>query len=308
MSKKNYRIRNWPEYNEALKNRYDITLWISDEALESWYAEPSGKRGAQKIYSDEAIRCCLTVRTLLRLPLRGCEGLLKSLLRQFSLDIPDYSTLSRRAKGLEIELPELKRGEGIHIAVDSSGVKVFGEGEWKVRMHGASKRRTWRKVHIGVNEATGEIVFGAVTTNDVSDAEMLPEMLEEADFSVSAVSCDGAYDKKNCYDSISLLGAEALIPPRRDARIWRHGNFKGEEHPRDKNLRMIRKVGKKRWKLESGYSRRSLAETAFSRIKKIFGNCLRSRLFENQATEVFIIFSILNIMTSLGMPDSYPVL
>jgi len=308
MGKAKYKIRNWSEYNNALKARYNITLWINDETESAWYAEPTGKRGAQPIYSDNAIECCLTIRTLLRLPLRGCEGFLQSILTPLELDVPDYSTLSRRGRKLEIELPVSKKETSIHVVFDSSGMKIYGEGEWKVRMHGVGKRRTWRKLHIGVDEASGEILVGAVTTADVGDGEMLPEMLEEIEAPISAVGADGSYDTHMDYDAINTKGARALIPPRRGARIWRHGNCKGAEHDRDINLRAIRNIGKKRWKLESGYSRRSLAETAFSRIKRIFGGWLRSRLFSNQTTEAFVMLAILNVMTALGMPDSYPVL
>ena len=308
MGKTKYKVRNWSEYNNALKERYNITLWINDETQEAWYAEPTGKRGAQPIYSDDAIEGCLTIRSLLRLPLRGCEGFLRSILTPLELDVPDYSTLSRRSRKLEIELPVSKKETSIHVVFDSSGMKIYGEGEWKVRMHGVGKRRTWRKVHIGVDEATGEILVGAVTTVDVGDSEMLPEMLKEIDATISAVGADGIYDARNCYDAISLKGAQALIPPRRGARIWQHGNCNATQLDRDKNLRCIRKNGRKQWKLTSGYSRRSLAETAFSRLKRIFGGWLRSRLFNNQGTEVFVMFAILNVMTALGMPDSYPVL
>ena len=308
MGKAKYKVRNWSEYNNALKARYNITLWINDETTAAWYAEPTGKRGAQPTYSDDAIKCCLVIRTLLHLPLRGCEGFLQSILTPLELDVPDYTTLSRRGRKLEIELPVSKKETSIHVVFDSSGMKIYGEGEWKVRMHGVGKRRTWRKLHIGVDEATGEILVGALTTVDMSDGEMLPEMLEDIDAPIFAVGCDGSYDTRMDYDAINSVGARALIPPRRGARIWRHGNSNAAQLDRDKNLRCIRRVGRKQWKLESGYSRRSLAETAFSRIKRIFGGWLRSRLFDNQATEAFVMLAILNIMTALGMPDSYPVL
>lgn len=214
MGKAKYKVRNWSEYNNALKERYNITLWINDETQKVWYAEPTGKRGAQPVYSDVAIESCLTIRTLLRLPLRGCEGFLRSILTPLELDIPDYSTLSRRGRKLEMGLRVSKKQTSVHIVVDSSGMKIYGEGEWKARMHGVSKRRTWRKVHIAVDEATGEILVGAITTVDVSDGEMLAEMLEEIDAPISAVSADGAYDRKNDYDAINSVGAQALMLPQ----------------------------------------------------------------------------------------------
>ena len=310
MKKVRYKVRNWREYNKALKNRYSFTLWLNDEVRAGWIAEPTGRRGAPLVYSDMAIQSCLTIRVLLRLPLRGCEGILRSiasLLGLAKLPMPDYSTLSRRGKTLKVRLPLAPKKGGVHMVVDSTGLKLYGEGEWKVRIHGKSKRRTWRKLHIGVDEATGEILVSALTTADVSDGEALPEMLREVDAPVTKVSGDGAYDHREDYAAIAALGAEALIPPREGARIWRHGNSRNAPLERDRHLRRIREVGRRQWKLESGYSRRSLAETAFSRIKRFFGDRLRARDFENQATEAFLGVRALNIMTAAGMPQSYPV-
>jgi transposase len=307
MARTHYKVHNWREYNQALKERYRITVLIDEEVSSGWYGKPSGKRGAPRRYSDLAVTFALTMRVLLRLPLRGCEGFLQTLLKSSGLAVPDYTTLSRRGKTLSVRLPQTSRGENIWLVVDSSGLKIYGEGEWKVRMHGVGKRRTWRKLHIGVDASTGEIVAGALTTADVHDSEMLPDLLEEMGGAVEAVSGDGAYDMRDDYKAISKIGAKAVIPPRRGAKIWRHGNCGDSPLERDENLRYIRKHGRKKWKEESGYHRRSLAETAFFRIKTIFGDRLRSRDFDNQATEAFLRLSILNRMTALGMPDSYPV-
>jgi transposase len=307
MGKVRYKVRNWREYNKALKDRYCITLWISEEEAAVWWAEATGTRGAPRTYSDAAIECCLTIRVLLRLPLRGSEGFLRSVLPLLDLPelaVPDYSTLSRRGKYLEVKLPVAPKEKGVHLVVDSTGMKIYGEGEWKVRLHGVGKRRTWRKVHIGLDEGSGEILAAAVTTADVSDGEVLPGMLREVDLPVAKVIGDGAYDRREDYDAIASLGAQAVIPARRGARIWRHGKCRGAPHVRDEHIRRIRAVGRKRWKRESGYSRRSLAETAFSRTKRLFGDRLRSRLFENQAVEAFLGLRALNIMTALGMPVS----
>jgi len=203
-------------------------------------------------------------------------------------------------------MASLHRGEQVFLVVDASGLKIYGEGEWKVRVHGVSKRRTWRKLHIGVDARTGKIVAGALTTADVHESEVLPEMLEGKEGEVEVVAGDGAYDTREDYEAISEVGAKAVIPPRRGAKIWRHGKGGDPPHARDENVRYIRKHGRKKWKEESGYHKRSLAETAFFRIKTIFGKKLRSRIFENQATEAFLRLSLLNRMTGLGMPESYP--
>ena len=200
-----------------------------------------------------------------------------------------------------------QRSEAIHLVVDSTGVKVYGEGEWKTRVHGVNKRRTWRKLHLGVNEATGEIVSGVVTTNDVSVSLVFSELLDRVDGVVAQVSADGAYDKYKCYEKARQKGAKPTIPPRKNAVIGQHGNCKFPPHPRDENLRRIRKVGRKKWKRECGYHRRSLSETTMFRLKVIFGGKLRRRKFHAQAVELFIQCAILNSMIQTGKPKSYKV-
>jgi hypothetical protein len=299
-------VRNWPEYNRALVNRYRLEVWLSEDVARGWYAQPTGRRGRQPIYSDLAITFCLTIRALFDLPLRGCQGLLESVLAGLGLAVPDYSVMCRRSRGLEVKLPVRRRGERVHLVVDSSGLKIYGEGEWKVRIHGWSKRRTWRKLHLGVDEATGDVLVARLTAAGAADGRTLLGMLPEVDVPLSRVSGDGAYDRGEVWAAVGARGAEALIPPRRNARVWRHGNRDGPRLMRDEHLRRIRQVGRGRWRLESGYSRRSLAETAFGRLKGIFGDRLRSRVFGNQVTEGLLKVRALNLMTALGMPDSYP--
>jgi transposase len=182
---------------------------------------------------------------------------------------------------------------------------VYGEGEWKTRQHGVSKRRTWRKLHLGVDEATGEIVAMVVTTNNVADGEVLEDLLDQIEHEIEQVSTDGAYDHRHCYDEIDARGAKAVIPSRKDAKVWQHGNRKDKPHQRDENLRSIRKHGRKRWKRDSGYHRRSIAETTMFRLKTIFGGNLSARKFDNQAVELFIKCAALNRMIQIAKPDSY---
>ena len=194
----------------------------------------------------------------------------------------------------------------VHLVLDSSGFKVYGEGEWKVRQHGWSKRRTWRKLQLGVDEATGEIVAAVASEASVTDDDVVPDLVEQVNRPLAQVSGDGAYDKRKVYEALEATGAKVTIPPRRDAKIWQHGNCEGEPWQRDENLRAIRRLGRKRWKQESAYHQRSLAATALFRLKTIFGATLRSRNFAQQATELFLRASALNRMTQLGMPESYP--
>ena len=305
-----YCIRNWSEYNAALKQRGSLTFWMDEAVLEQWVIPNlSGKPGASNFYSDLAISTMATVKAVYGLAGRQCQGFLESIfeLMEIELSVPDHSTLSRRLGQLAVKLPVLPKSGARHVVVDSTGVKVYGEGEWKTRQHGISKRRTWRKLHLGVDEATGEILAAVVTTNDITDGEVLSDILDGVTAEIEQVSGDGAYDQRQCYRAVRRRRAKAVIPPRKGAKIWQHGNAKGERHNRDENLRRIRKVGRKAWKRESHYHRRSLAETTMFRFKTIFGDKLSSRNFDNQAVELFIKCAALNRMIQLCKPDSYEV-
>ena len=306
-TKTTYRLRNWREYNAALERRGSLTLWVSEEVLQAWRnTERTGKKGHPQDYSDLAILTLLTLQEVYHLPLRGTRGLARSIFALLKLDlpVPSASQICRRRQTLEVALPRAKSTQPVHLVVDSTGVKVCGEGEWKVRQHGYSYRRTWRKLHLGVDENTGLILAAVVTTNHYSDGQILPDLLEQVEEELSQVSADGAYDKRNCYDSLRARGATATIPPQRNARIWQHGNSKAERLGRDQNLRRIRQIGRGAWKKESGYHRRSLAETMMFRAKTMFGDHVSARSFKGQATQLLVRCATLNRMTQLGMPDS----
>ena len=232
---------------------------------------------------------------------RQTQGLLESLfeLMRIDLEVPDHSTVSRRMGKLKISLPIVPKEQAVHVVVDSTGVKVYGEGEWKTRQHGISKRRTWRKLHLGVDEATGEILAAVVTTNDMHDGEVLSDLLDQIEGEIEQVSADGAYDHRHCYDEIAERDAKAVIPPRKDAVIWQH-----LQRPRDENLRYIRKHGRRKWKRDANYHRRSLAETTMFRLKAIFGGKVRSRTFDNQGAELLLQCAALNRMIQIAKPDS----
>lgn len=309
-AKQSYRIRDWRIYDAALKQRGSITFWVDERVIEQWRNEQkTGRRGASNYYSEMAIATMGTIQSLFHLAGRQTEGFLESLFTVMGIDlaVPDHSTLSRRLRKLAVELPVVPKTKAVHVVVDSTGVKVYGEGEWKVRQHGVSKRRTWRKLHLGVDEATGEILAATVSSNNVADCEVLPELLDNIVEEIEQVSADGAYDTADCYDAIDQREATAVIPPRRNARIWQHGNSKQKPHPRDENLRRMRSSGRKRWKRDSGYHRRSLAETTMFRLKTIFGGKLRRRTFDNQAVELFLQCAALNRMIGHGKPDSHKV-
>ena len=187
IAKPRYRVTNWPEYNRALVERGSVTLWLSDEVARGWRAR--GGKGC--VYSDVAIRCAPNLRAVSRLTLRQAQWFLASLAGRLlpGLPVPHYSTLCRRAAGLGIPAPT--RGSGpVHLVVDSTGLKVFGEGEWKVRQHGVSKRRLWRKLHLGVDEATGLILTHKLTLSNAHDGPVLPKLLAQIDGPLEQVSAE----------------------------------------------------------------------------------------------------------------------
>lgn len=304
-AKGHYRARNWNEYDKALRQRGDIRLWVDKNSLAAWRANfKTGRRGASRIYSDSAIMVMATLRTVLHLPGRAVEGLVRSLFELMGLDlpVPDHSTLSRRMKSLGVDLAIQRTDGPVHLVIDSSGFKVFGEGEWKVRQHGKSKRRQWMKLHIGVDEASGQILAALSTGTECGDSSAVPELLDQVD-NIRQVSADGAYDTEAVYRTIAQHKARATIPPCKTA-VLKRGRDPDRYLERNRNLTQIKKTGRSEWKQESGYSRRSHCETAFSRIKGRFGDRLKTRDFDNQLNELLLLARISNIMTALGMPDA----
>lgn len=303
--KASYKITNWKQYNESLVKRGSITFWFDDEVVQNWkHPNVAPKVGRPFTYSDLAVECMLTLRELFRLPYRQTEGLGRSLasLMQVEIPIPDFTSLAKRAAKLKVELKIGQRSGSIDVVVDSTGLKVFGEGEWKTRKHGKSKRRTWRKLHLAIDPATHEIVAEVLTENSGHDADQVRDLLDQATHRVKTFAGDGAYDKWKVYHALADRNIQPIIPPQHNAKIKQHGNATSPPLPRDEAIRGIRRVGRKIWKQQIGYHRRSLAETAVHRIKTIFGGGLKNRLFENQSTEARLRCRILNQFTRLGMP------
>jgi hypothetical protein len=306
--KKIHRPLSWSQYNKSLVDRGSLTLWISDELLASWHqSEKTGKRGAPKRYSDLAILCANQIRFLYKMPLRAAEGFLKSLFQLLGVNhsVPDYTTIGRRLKKLSVPISRTTSAEPRDVVLDSTGLKVYGEGEWKVRQHGYSKRRTWRKIHLGFDAKSQEIVCATLTTNDFKDSEVLEDCLSQVGKGkIHQLCADGAYDAAPCYDYCAKNNIKFLTPPRKGAKIWQRRKRYNVPHPRDEALRCMRKHGRKFWRLNSGYSVRSLAETGMFRFKKTFTGQLSSRDFNVQANEAFIKCGMLNKIVQLGLPKS----
>lgn len=304
--KQQYRIRNWREYNKALISRGSLTLWIDSRSTDTWLDHDwPARRGRRRTYTDAAIVCALLIREVYHLPLRSTEGLVRSVLRLMKVELPapHYSTLSRRARHLSINLWPHAAQHIKHLVIDSTGLKLYGEGEWRVRMRKWTKHRTWRKLHLALDGDSQLLTTALLTTKDVVDPRALPRLLKQVTAPIAQVLADGAYDSRQCYRAIAERGARAVIPPRKGSVLWTDQYLK----ERNNNLRRMQRVGAAAWKKKVGYHTRSLVETAIYRLKQLFTDKLRSREDDRQRTEVMLRCSALNRMTSLGMPHSYPV-
>ena len=308
-----YRLRNWKDYNASLIKRGSLTLWFEEDIQDWWLErEKTGKPGASVTYSEKAIQACLSLRLLLKLPLRQTQGFLASLFRltQQTLPVPDYTTLSRRQKGLLARLPVCPSERPRHIVLDYTGLKVFGEGEWKVPKHGKGRRRVWRKLHLSVDEKSGEVLAVRMSEGDAADGPYLPELVRESQRvggTIGQASADGAYDSWDNDAFLTEQGIVSTIPPRSGSKIRQHGNSKQAPLQRDESLRGIRRLGRRGWAKASGYTRRCLAETQMMRQKRILGGCLLSRGSASQWVECQLRCAVLNRLTHLGMPDSHAV-
>ena len=303
-TKDKYKPRDWKAYNESLCRRGSLVLWLEERVYRQWPdVSRLGKVVGEKQYSDLVVEFCLTVKQVYNLALRQCTGFIKSILALMGLSdlaVPDYSTLCRRASALSVKISQRSLGQKLHIAVDSTGLKVFGEGEWKVRKHGVSKRRTWRKLHLGVDADSQEIVSCELTENSVDDAAMTKALLSEVKGGVEKFYGDGAYDKRKARKAVAGVGAKAIVPPPSNAVKHELPELAERNHTIDR----IEQIGRRMWKQEVGYHKRSLSETAMHRYKMTIGNTLTARKMENQLTEVKVGCHILNVFRGCGMPNA----
>ena len=292
---------NWSAYNDALKQRGSLTVWFDPDM--SWRASPTGKRGRQPSFSDAAIQACLTMKVLFGMPLRQTTGVVQSLLKLVGLDwvVPDFSTLCRRQRTLNVAIPYRGGAGPLNLLIDSTGIKAEGEGEWNARKHGGSKRRIWRKVHIGIDEETLEVRAVEVTGSNIGDAPILPELLDQIaiDEQIGSVTADGAYDTRKCHEAIAARGATAIIPPRKNAKPW--SPTSPGAVARNEALRTSKYLGRAIWRRWSGYHRRSRAESKMNCIK-LLGQSLMARDFDRQVAELQVRIAVLNGYTALGIP------
>lgn len=306
--KQKHRVTNRADYNEGLRQRGDLTVWISEDALALWAAARRTTRGGQPRYSDLAIELCLTLGLVFKQPLRQTQGLMRSIanLLEVEIAVPDFSTLSRRGNGAILQKrPRVDRKAAIQLTVDSTGLKILGEGEWLEEKHKTKgKRRSWRKLHLGLDLVGGEIVCSDLTTDGVGDPTALPDLLDQIDSPVSLFLADGAYDSSPTGDLLAeRFGSkiEVTIPPPKNAVLSPNASLRPTL--RDCHIAEIQSYGRMTWQKASGYNQRSRVETLMGRWKTVIGPKLKARRFENQKTEVKIGARILNQMTKLGRPN-----
>ena len=298
---------DWAAYDKSLKQRGSITFWLSDEAIAAWKAEPTGKRGRQPDYSDLAIETSLSLRLVFKQALRQTEGLIESIFKvmNIDLDVPDHTTLSRRGK--MINLPSnvtQNHNDELVVIIDSTGLKIYGAGEWSETKHGLSKRREWRKLHLTIDSSTLEIVTSSLTDNHVGDSTEAMKHLKSIKDPIDEFMGDGAYDNHKIYAAVEGRNDEGdksvTIPPRKGSVVSK--GFSKNPTQRDGHVDFIEHNGRKTWENKNGYYRRLLVENAMGRFKGIIGSKLRSRNPEAQKTEAMIGCNILNKMVRLGTP------
>src|SRR3954465_7462031 len=304
-----HKVTNWPADDASLRQRGSLTIWFTDEAIGAWAAEPRTTRGGQPWYSELAILTALTLRAVFRLAYRQTEGLIGSLigLLGLTLPVPDHTTLCRRAATLEVPRPRSSHhADPVHLLVDSTGLKLCGPGEWRVEKHGTKARRSWRKLHIGRDADTGQIVAATLTTHDADDGAQVDPLLDQVDGPIASFIGDGAYDQDGVYASVAERHPEAaiIVPPRTTAVPSRATETAPTQ--RDRHLQLIAKRGRRGWQTASGYTKRARAETAISRFKRVIGDELRSHTDERRATEMDVAVHVLNRMLDLGTPDLRP--
>jgi hypothetical protein len=308
LPKTQYKVKNWSEYDQALQQRGSLTLWVTPEAIAAWQAPPTGRRGRSPLYSNVAIETGHLLRLAFGRPWRQTEGLLRSIMTLLgvSLAIPDHTTFSRRSVGLSLATPLPPTAEPVHVVIDSTGLKVYGAGEWQAEKHGERGRRTWRKLHLAVNPNSSEILASELTSKEVGDLSMVGPLLEQIQSPLLSVIADGAYDAEPVYRAIAEHQPDAppavIIPPRATAVLGASADT--EPSLRDRHIQTIQEKGRRGWERAVSYGQRSLVETTMFRYKTLIGPTLRARTLPAQRAEAHLACSVINRMTQLGMPIS----
>lgn len=300
------KICNWSEYNNSLINRGSITFWISEDVIRTWKPlVQHHKAGRPEEYSDPAIKALCMLRFYFHLTLRGVQGFIRSLfsLMNLPLKTPSYSRICRRMKELNIDYKRLSQIRPVDLVIDSTGVKIYGAGEWHVKIHGENRRKKWKKITLGVCPKTHEILFNIPSDDSIGDSPLFREALEYVPRTVKEVIMDGAADSYDTYMEAERRGIRLITPPRKGAK-YRIGSSRCD---RDQHVKQIYQWGnnpeaRKRWKREKGYHRRSLVETCIGRLKGMLGDQLKSHRLVNQYQEILLKSMIINKLNNLGLP------
>lgn len=305
--KMNFLVRNWAESDAAFRACGSLTLWVTPEAMNHWAAQPRSTPGGQGFYSDLAIETSLKLRLVFRQPRRQAEGLMASIFDLVELDLkaPDHSTVSRRAMRLKSISKRCALPAGpAHILIDSTGLKVFGAGEWSQEKHGQKSRCSWRKLQLAVDANTGLIVASILTEQDVDDPSHVGPLLDQIEHKIGQVTADGAYDGEPTYETIAQHDPqiEDVIPPRATAQP--SAQFETDPTMRDTHLLMIQSLGRLDWQEACGYGKRALVETTMGRYKATIGPRLRARDRRGQRIEAAVAVDVLNRMLGAGRPNS----
>jgi hypothetical protein len=300
------RVTNWAAYDAALRHRGSLTVWFTEEAIAAWKAAPRTTPGGQPCSSALAITTALMLRAVFHLALRQTEGLIGSILQLLDLDlpVPDHSTIGRRARTVELPAPPRVSGGSIHLLVDSTGLKLCGPGAWLIEKHGTKKRRSWRKLHIGLDATTGRIVVGTLTDHAVDDASQVGPLLDQVADPVASFMADGAYDRTGVYAAVHERHSDAtvVVPPRADAVLTNTADTAPTQ--RDRHIQRIAETGRMVWQRDSGYNQRARVKGQIGCWKQVIGDALRFHTDEAQAIEVAIAAAVLNRMLDLGRPNS----
>ena len=299
--KTTYRVGNWAEYDRPLVRRGDVTLWLTPDAIATWAAAGVGRRSGHLQYADLAIETALTLSLIFHVPLRQTEGVLTSIVGMLGVDLtaPDHTTRSRRGQHLALALRRARPGTRLHLIVDSTGLS--GEGEWAAAIQGGRGRRGWRKRHLGV-DGSRVIVACALTEPTADDAITGISLVDEVDGHLTRVTADPADDTLACYGAAGARGARVVVPPAKTASLSRRGTRSGA---RDRTIRRVQALGRRRWTKASGYPQHARVEHAFVRYTSIVGDCLRARSASGQRREAVLACHVLNRRTELGRPVSY---
>lgn len=301
--------RDWARYNNGLVSRGNIALFVSKDLAKDWLVQydegAKRQRGGQPKYTEIAITSILSLRFVFKLPLRSIEGFAKSMvsLMGVDLEVPDYTTLSTKINTMNIMLPAVYKDNCGHVmSLDSTGLKIHGQGEWNRKKHSQRDRREWVKMHLSVDNESMKILAVEATADDVHDCEVFDQLVDAAPDKIKKVLGDGAYDTLGAYKKSLDKGIELVALPRKNAIV---DNDARDPHviKRNEQVSYYKEEGIHAWANKTGYWDRNRAETTMSRFVTTFSATLASRKVKSQKNEIILKCAILNTFADVIMPS-----